>query len=225
MGNSESSVEEHVEQARKTGVCSLKERKLSQVPPAVLSLKSSLRTLDLSVNRLTSLPLSMGDFSLLKTLNVSHNRLTSLPDLGQLKKLETLTADDNSLSSLPDSFSQLKSLKSLHLSHNKLSTFPPHLRQLSHLQFVDLSTNQIAEIPAENVEGLALVELNLNNNSVLRVEENTLQLGGIPPSLLSSSAISLLCTSGNLFQNRELQDLPEYQLYMERYTATKRKAD
>ena len=33
MGNSESSVEEHVEQARKTGVCSLKERKLSQVRP------------------------------------------------------------------------------------------------------------------------------------------------------------------------------------------------
>ena len=31
MGNSESSIEEHVEQARKTGVCSLKERKLSQV--------------------------------------------------------------------------------------------------------------------------------------------------------------------------------------------------
>ena len=78
---------------------------------------------------------------------------------------------------------------------------------------------------------------------VLRVEENTLQLGGIPPSLLSSSAVSLLCTSGNLFQNRELQDLPEYQLvreiedslalvfsilclqYMERYTATKRKTD
>ena len=223
---------------------------VTQVPPAVLSLKSSLRTLDLSVNRLTSLPPSVGDFSLLKTLNVSHNRLSerdslsspslslfslplfilisipfsslsytlqtlssfsikkapislqprqvhhsfyenhhffvdtclhitspfssslaSLPDLGQLKKLETLTADDNSLSSLPDSFSQLKSLKSLHLSHNKLSTFPPHLRQLSHLQFVDLSANQIAEIPAENVEGLALVELNLNNNSVSVIPE------------------------------------------------------
>ena len=31
MGNSESAVEDHVEQARKTGVCSLKDRKLSQV--------------------------------------------------------------------------------------------------------------------------------------------------------------------------------------------------
>ena len=31
MGNSPSSVEQHVEQARKTGVCSLKEHKLTQV--------------------------------------------------------------------------------------------------------------------------------------------------------------------------------------------------
>ena len=90
----------------------------------------------------------------------------SLPDLSQLKKLETLAADHNSLTSLPDSLSQLKSLISLHLSHNKIPSFPPHLRHLTHLQFVDLSTNQIAEIPAENVDGLTLVELNLNNNSI-----------------------------------------------------------
>ncbi|CAI7996928.1 Leucine-rich repeat-containing protein 57, partial [Geodia barretti] len=107
-------------------------------------------------------------------------------------------------SSLPDTLSQLKSLKSLHLSHNKLSTFPPHLCQLSHLLFADLSTNQIAEIPAENVE---------TKGAKSRRTHSSWDLGGIPPSLLSSSAISLLCTSGiyiaNLFQNRELEDLPE----------------
>ena len=93
MGNAESSVERHVEQARKTGVCSLKDTKLSQVrqtrygsvcgsrdstqvPQAVLDLKGTLRTLDVSVNRLTSLPPSLADFSLLRTLNISHNRLS-----------------------------------------------------------------------------------------------------------------------------------------------------
>ena len=51
-------------------------RDSTQVPQAVLDLKGTLRTLDVSVNRLTSLPPSLADFSLLRTLNISHNRLS-----------------------------------------------------------------------------------------------------------------------------------------------------
>ena len=51
-------------------------RDSTQVPQAVLDLKGTLKTLDVSVNRLTSLPPSLADFSLLRTLNISHNRLS-----------------------------------------------------------------------------------------------------------------------------------------------------
>ena len=43
------------------------------------------------------------------------------------------------------------------------------------------------------------------------MEENTLELGGIPPALLTSSDVSLLCVAGNMFHMREIEDLPEYQ--------------
>ena len=73
---------------------------------------------------------------------------------------------------------------------------------------------------------LSAVELNLNSNSisvlpaslakckrlkVLRVQENTLELMGVPPALLSDSNISLLCAEGNVFDLRELHELPEYE--------------
>ena len=130
MGNSTSgnAVAQRVEQAGKTGVCSLKDQKLtevgsahfkshthihthpgphlgyplvlcsqthgscytrlhphllnlrtiSQFPGQLLTVKGSLRTLDLSTNKLPHLPTAIGDFSSLRSLNLSHNRLGQL---------------------------------------------------------------------------------------------------------------------------------------------------
>ena len=47
-----------------------------QMPERLLSLKASLRTLDLSVNKLSGLPPALGEFTLLKSLNLSSNRLS-----------------------------------------------------------------------------------------------------------------------------------------------------
>ena len=148
-----------------------------------------------------------------------------LPDsIGDLKKLETLNLAANGLSSLPEGIINLKAIKTVNLSQNSLQTFPLFLCQLTHLDFADLSDNKIEELP-EGIQVLNAVELNVNRNSisvipaslawcrrlkVLRIVENTLSLMGIPPAILSDSSISLLCTEGNLFEVRELQEMPEY---------------
>ena len=163
-----------------------------------------------------------------------------LPEtVGSLKKLESLNLEQNGLMSLPDSCVNLKSLKTVNLSQNKLQTFPLFLCQLTHLDFANLSSNAIPELP-QGIEALNAVELNLNGNSisvlppglakcrrlkVLRVQENTLELMGLPPALLSDSNISLLCAEGNLFDLKELHELPEYEKvwgwpYCHNYTAT-----
>ena len=49
---------------------------LLQLPEELLSVKGTLRTLDLSVNRLTVLPPSLGEFTNLRTLNLAQNRLS-----------------------------------------------------------------------------------------------------------------------------------------------------
>ena len=136
-----------------------------------------------------------------------------LPEaVGGLKKLESFNLEQNGLTSLPDSCVNLKSLKTVNLSHNKLQSFPLFLCQLTHLDFANLSSNAIQELP-QGINVLSAVELNLNSNSisvlpaslakckrlkVLRVQENTLELMGVPPALLSDSNISLLCAEGNV---------------------------
>ena len=150
-----------------------------------------------------------------------------LPEtLGGLKKLETLNVERNSLTSLPESLVNIKALKKVILAHNKLTQFPLFLCQLTHLDFADLSSNSIESLPESGIDVFNAVELNLNSNSisvlpaalakckrlkVLRVEENTLELGGLLDVILTESNISLLCLDGNLFSSRELQQLPQYE--------------
>lgn len=110
MGNS--AVKQHYETAQKTGVFKLSQTKLSEFPTRLYELKSVLRTLDLSENKLSTIPSEIGTFEQLKHLRLSKNRLTSLPDsIGRLSKLESLSVCDNDLRSLPQSVSQLSHLK------------------------------------------------------------------------------------------------------------------
>lgn len=105
MGNSSSgpsagsragSVVEHVEHARRTGVCALQGRELSlvriyahrltqkvhknympvlQFPERVKELKEILRTLDVSQNKLVAIPSWIEDFHRLKSLSLANNKL------------------------------------------------------------------------------------------------------------------------------------------------------
>ena len=62
-------VKQKLEHAEKTGILSLTEHGLKEVPSAVLTL-TSLRTLDLSSNALKAVPAALCDFVQLKTLKV-----------------------------------------------------------------------------------------------------------------------------------------------------------
>ncbi|MCJ7651770.1 MAG: leucine-rich repeat domain-containing protein, partial [Candidatus Lokiarchaeota archaeon] len=74
----------------------------------------NLEYLDLSYNRLTSLPEYICDFKSLKSLYLSANQLTHLPDcIHNLKSLEFIDLRDNKLTLLPESIGKLKNLDSL----------------------------------------------------------------------------------------------------------------
>ncbi|XP_003214585.1 leucine-rich repeat-containing protein 57 [Anolis carolinensis] len=236
MGNS--ALKAHLETAQKTGVFQLTGKGLSEFPEDLQKLASNLRTIDLSNNKIETLPPLMGKFCVLKSLALNHNKLIALPEeLCKLKKLEALHLNGNQLTQLPAAFGQLAALKTLGLSGNKLRTIPVQLCSLRHLDVVDLSRNQIQSVP-DTIGDLQAIELNLNQNQisqispqisycprlkVLRLEENCLELSVLPQSILSDSQISLLAVEGNLFEIKKLRELDGYDKYMERFTATKKK--
>eukprot|EP00112_Aurelia_sp_Birch-Aquarium-sp1_P004582 Seg152.4 transcript_id=Seg152.4/GoldUCD/mRNA.D3Y31 product="Leucine-rich repeat-containing protein 57" protein_id=Seg152.4/GoldUCD/D3Y31 len=236
MGNS---LAPQIENAQKTGVCSLNGKGLKELPPEFSRLSKVLRTTDLSNNRLEELPAIIGEFKNLKSLTVNNNRLESIPDvLGNLTKLETLSLNGNRLTMIPSTiFIKMKNLTTLSLCNNKLRIFPVEICELTKLNVVDLSGNLMDHIP-DTVGSLKAMELNLNGNrlatlplslvncerlKVLRVEENCLGLEAISTDLLRDSQIAVLAADGNLFQMKDLRDKDGYEKYMERYTATKKK--
>lgn len=236
MGNS--GIKQHIETAQKTGVLKVSQSKLNEFPPGFKQLESTLRTLDLSDNKFVLLPNEISRFMQLRHLNLSKNKLVKLPDcIGALTKLETLNASHNNLQTLPRTLSNLIHLKQVNLSFNHLKEFPLMFCGLKHLDLLDLSCNEIVKIPQE-ISSLNVTELNLNQNQItdissqiancarlktLRLEENCLQLHAINSKILTDSKISNLTIDGNLFESKELANVPGYDMYMERFTAVKKK--
>ncbi|XP_013782646.1 leucine-rich repeat-containing protein 57-like [Limulus polyphemus] len=235
MGNS---IKPHIQTAEKTGVCQLVKNGLNDFPRELLPLTQVLRTLDLSDNKISTLPGAIGNFSQLKHLIMNNNRISFLPEeLGKLKKLETLSMNNNHILTFPSSISDLINLRSVYFSGNCLTDFPVVFCNLRHLELLDLSQNKISQVP-EIVKNLHVTELNINQNQisllseaiadcprlkVLRVEENCLPLSAVSGRILTDSQISLLAVDGNLFEMKEFHGLEGYEKYMERYTATKKK--
>ncbi|XP_045841635.1 platelet glycoprotein Ib alpha chain [Meles meles] len=115
-----------------------------------------LTRLYLHQTQLTSLQLE-GTLPRLETLDVSRNKLKSLPLLGQaLPALTILDVSFNELTSLsPSTLSGLGGLRELYLRSNKLKTVSPGLLQpVSQLEKLSLADNNLNELPLGLLDGL-----------------------------------------------------------------------
>jgi len=240
MGNQAGSLKKHIETAEKTGALNFTDKGLEKFPPELFKVEGNLRNLDLSNNKIASLPSNIGSFKAMKNLSLAKNRISSLPDdMGKMAKLENLNISHNLLQSIPSSFQQLKSLREICLSFNHLTNIPPSLLGLKQLNILDLSDNKITRIPGD-ISRLQATELVLNRNQVsqiaseisqcpklktLRLEENCLAIDCIPTTLLADSKVSLLAVEGNLFDVKKLDGREGFDRYMERFTAVRRKLD
>lgn len=90
----------------------------------------------------------------------------------------------------------------MNLSNNNINVIPNGIDVISAVE-INLNSNQIAVIP-ESVAKCSRLK-------VLRLDENCIELMGVPPAVLRDSKISLLCLEGNPVMMRELQQIPEYE--------------
>ncbi|MDP2435899.1 MAG: leucine-rich repeat domain-containing protein, partial [archaeon] len=89
-------------------------------------LRTMLKHLDMSHNRLAEVPRAFSYFKCLEHLNLSHNNLTSVPStLATLESLGHLDLSYNCLTKLPAELSGLSKIHTFDLSHNPNLLYPP----------------------------------------------------------------------------------------------------
>ncbi|MDQ1591741.1 MAG: internalin [Pyrinomonadaceae bacterium] len=175
--------------------------------------KEDWTKLDLTNNKLTSLPPEIAKLTGLIDLDLSGNKLTSLPsEITRLTGLTYLYLRNNQLTSLPPEITKLTGLTSLDVGDNKLTSLPPEITKLINLTELDLWNNELTSI-AEVLELANLTHLSLRNNQLTslppKIAELTnliyLDMGGIgtnqltslPPEITRLTGLMHLDLSGN----------------------------
>ncbi|NXF03699.1 PIDD1 protein, partial [Smithornis capensis] len=147
-----------------------------------------LTHLDLSFNRLSTLPSCILNLPSLRWLLVSHNSLVALPeDFGCLRKLTFFSAMKNQLKGLPQSIGELSMLQDLDLSENALELLPEEVGNLHNCTELDLSGNRLSSIPDSLANLKSLRRLHLHSNLLVTV----------PASLASLPNLSRLDLQNN----------------------------
>eukprot|EP01038_Epipyxis_sp_PR26KG_P009430 gene9430-12706_t len=149
----------------------LSENNLSNIPNNMSKNCPNLRNLDLSNNQLGVLPVQWS-LQYLTTLNLSHNKLQTLPPtMNQLYSLETLNISCNNISHLPD-FSSLIHIKYFDATQNNLTNFPLFSQSHNTLLHLYIGYNHISSIDMEILlPHTNLCELLLHNNNLIEINE------------------------------------------------------
>ena len=118
----------------------LSKQKLDSVPNYVFQI-AELVALDLSKNRIRVLPKNIGQCQNLEVLKLSRNRIQTLTaSITELSELRVLHADRNPLNALPEEIGNLKALSTLVLWDTEITYVPASLKNCESLTFLDLRT-------------------------------------------------------------------------------------
>ncbi|EAL61591.1 Kelch repeat-containing protein [Dictyostelium discoideum AX4] len=188
----------------------LSSNRLVVLPPLYTWLK--LKTLNISNNYLTKLPIDIFQIPTLEVLRVSNNdlddngipkictstklrsldlrknHLTSIPEgIINLVELQVLTLADNQISHLTSDIQKLTSLTELNLNGNQIQSLPPQLLLLTNLKKLYLDNNQLQSISSAIHRMQSLIELRLTNNNISR----------LPPGIVALKKLNSLELTGN----------------------------
>ena len=131
------------ETARKTGIVTERNARLSAFPEYVCELGETAKVVDVSGNTITALPQALARLTRVHRLCASHNALFAVP---------------------PGLCAGWVSLKVLRLEGNKLASLPPDLGELARLEELWLSDNEIVSLPASVAKLVRLRRLRLARN-------------------------------------------------------------
>lgn len=160
---------------------------LTEFPRDLFEWSDTLEILDLSDNKISSLPADFGKFTKLKILFFANNAFTTFPkvlsDCPELRiigfksnqlqsipedafppKLSWLILTDNQLIDLPKSIGNCISLQKCALAGNQLNALPPEMANCVNLELLRISANQLIELPKWLIELPRLSWLGFSGN-------------------------------------------------------------
>lgn len=162
---------------------------LKVFPKDIYTLADTLEVLNMTDNKLSSLPSDFGKLKQLKILFLSDNQFTELPTvLADCPKLSMIGFRNNQIDKIVENSLPL-STRWLILTDNKLRELPNSIGNLTLLQKFMLSGNQLSSLPQtlSKCHNLELLRIAVNN------------LDEFPNCLLSLPRLSWLAYSGNPF--------------------------
>ena len=160
---------------------------LTEFPPEIFDLADTLEVLNLSGNKLTSLPPDLGRLHRLEVLFCSDNEFEGVPEvLGQCPRLSMVGFKANKISQLPAA-ALPPALRWLILTDNQLAALPPEIGRCGQLQKLMLAGNRLRHLPAELARCTKL--------ELLRIAANELE--ELPAWLLTLPRLSWLAYAGN----------------------------
>ncbi|BES88907.1 Leucine Rich Repeat [Nesidiocoris tenuis] len=160
-------------------------------------------------NHLYDLPDNVSLFLNLRTLDLSNNRLKSLPEYLTRMPLVSFSAKNNLIEdeNLPKSFAPWEStMRELHLGGNHLFEFPLQILQLKNLALLSLGSNHLTTVPRRINELAKLSTLCLGGNKIADLPTTVGDLEDLEVLIVSDNELESLPTSiANLKKLKTLQ--------------------
>lgn len=167
---------------------------LTEFPVEIFDLADTLELLDLSGNKLSTLPKDFGRLIKLKIAFFSDNQFTELPSvLSDCPNLEMIGFKANQISQVSE-VSIPKTTRWLILTNNRIEQIPKSIGNCSRLQKVAFAGNKLTGLPDEMSA--------CKNLELLRISAN--QFTELPSWLLSLPKLSWLAFSGNAFNSDQI---------------------
>jgi Leucine rich repeat/CHAT domain len=192
MTTPEEAVDQASEEAEETGVFSLRNLMLRQIPRPGIDL-SRVTRLDLAGNRLATIPDWVWEATGVRQLEVSANRLAVIGEgISDLQALEFLDVSENRLNVLPSGLAVCRRLRELDAADNRIADVQV-VEELARLDVLDLARNRLRSL--EQLTGAA--ELKVLDLSANQIED-------LPRSLAELHALRRLDLSGNLLTSQAI---------------------
>ncbi|MHA1733201.1 MAG: leucine-rich repeat domain-containing protein, partial [Promethearchaeota archaeon] len=145
-----------------------------------------LKSLCLRECDLINVPAGIGQLKL-EELDLSWNKLSSLPrEFWQLTALRDLNLNNNQLKEIPSDIRNFSGLECLRVKNNNLERVGPQVYKLSHLKVLDLRGNQLSTLPA-TLSNLKDTEIRAGGNPLTFLPEKLQYLKQAPVAAVSSS--------------------------------------